>query len=111
MDLTPRAKELRHNLTDAERKRWRALRFESLGAKFRRQVPLGNYIVDFVCLDVSLIVEVDGSQHLENEYDRQRDAWLGDQGFRVLRFWNNEVLGNLDGVVETIRNLIGSPHP
>ena len=75
--------------------------------KFRRQEPIGNFIVDFVAFEKRLIIEIDGGQHAdENEKDNdlQRDEWLKSQGFRVLRFWNNEVLQNLEGVLETIRD-------
>jgi len=73
------------------------------GARFRRQVPLGRYIVDFLCLDARLVVEVDGGQHAtEAERDAERTRWLESQGFRVLRVWNNEVLENLDGVADII---------
>ncbi|MEW5972259.1 MAG: ATP-dependent RNA helicase HrpA [Pseudomonadota bacterium] len=113
--LSPRdfARSLRHNQTEAEQKLWqqlRAHRFE--GAKFRRQHPLGPYVVDFVCLEKHLVIELDGGQHSEAEaYDRQRDAWLEGQGFRVLRFWNNEVMQNLEGVLEAIRLALQSPSP
>ena len=75
------------------------------GIKFRRQEPIGDYIVDFVAFEKRLVIEVDGGQHAEEEKDNdiRRDEWLGSQGFRVLRFWNNEVLQNLEGVLETIR--------
>jgi very-short-patch-repair endonuclease len=75
------------------------------GIKFRRQEPIGDYIVDFVAFENRLVIEVDGGQHAEEEKDKDilRDAWLSKQGFRVLRFWNNEVLQNLEGVLETIR--------
>ena len=75
------------------------------GIKFRRQEPIGDYIVDFVAFEKRLVIEVDGGQHAEDEKDSdmRRDAWLRSQGFRVLRFWNNEVLQNLEGVLETIR--------
>jgi very-short-patch-repair endonuclease len=95
-------------MTDAERKLWRALRSRSIGAKFRRQVPLGPYIVDFVCFETKIIVEVDGSQHLENANDARRDRYFLERGFRVLRFWNNDVLLNLPGVLETI---FAATHP
>jgi very-short-patch-repair endonuclease len=72
------------------------------GYKFRRQQPIGNYIVDFVCLEKRLIVELDGGQHAESDYDAKRDAWLSEQGFSVLRFWNNDVLKNVEGVTERI---------
>ena len=95
-----RAKELRNNPTEAERILWQHLRLRQLGGyKFRRQQPLGNYIVDFVCLGKRLVVEVDGRQHnSQHSYDERCDAWLEQQGFRVLRFWNNEVLYNVEGV-------------
>ena len=95
-----RAKELRNNPTEAERILWQHLRLRQFGGyKFRRQQPLGNYIVDFVCLGKRLVVEVDGGQHnSQHSYAEQRDAWLEQQGFRVLRFWNNEVLQNVEGV-------------
>jgi very-short-patch-repair endonuclease len=105
MDRTRlRARELRRNPTEAERLLWGQLRFWQIdGYKFRRQQPLGNYIVDFVCFEKRLIIELDGGQHSEQlKYDFERDAWLRAQGFSVLRFWNNEVLQNLCGVKETI---------
>ena len=74
--------------------------------KFRRQEPIGKYIVDFVAFEKRLVIEIDGSQHVdenEKDKDRQRDEWLNSQGFKVLRFWSNEVLQNLEGVLETIR--------
>ena len=104
MDLIPRARELRSNPTDAERRLWRALRQRRLeGYKFRRQVPLGPYIVDFMCREQRLVIEVDGAQHAEQvEYDRARDTWLATEGFRVLRFTDREVLMELDSVEEAI---------
>jgi very-short-patch-repair endonuclease len=99
---TQRARELRRNMTDAERALWRRLRRGTLGGKFRRQAPVGQYIVDFACLEARLVVEVDGGQHAESRGDDERDRWLASQGFRVLRFWNNDVLGNIRGVLEVI---------
>ena len=93
------SRKLRNNLTEAEKYLWYILRAENLGFKFRRQEPIGNYIVDFVCYPKKLIIEIDGGQHYENADDRLRDEWLKSQGFTVLRFWNNEVLENRDGVV------------
>jgi very-short-patch-repair endonuclease len=109
--LRARARELRNNPTDAERLLWSHLRFWQLdGYKFRRQQPLGSYIVDFVCLEKRLVVEVDGGQHSQ-AVDAERDNWLRDQGFVLLRFWNNEVLKNIDGVREVIlRNLLNTPY-
>ena len=107
-----RARQLRKNPTDAERLLWQKLRFWRVdGCKFRRQQPLGNFIVDFVWLEKRLFIEVDGGQHAECvDYDAGRDAWLRKQGFVVLRFWNNDVLKNIDGVLEVIaKNLQSTP--
>ncbi len=99
-----RARSLRKDMTDAERRVWFALRDRRFaGWKFRRQVPFDQYILDFVCFDAKLVIEVDGGQHDERTaYDARRSAHLEKSGFRVLRFWNNEVLGNLDGVLTVI---------
>ncbi|HGJ65813.1 TPA: endonuclease domain-containing protein [bacterium] len=99
------ARNLRKNPTDAEKFLWRHIRERQLeGLKFRRQFPIGNYIADFVCLEKHIIIELDGGQHAINKpKDIERDKWLSNQGFRVLRFWNNDVLNNIDGVIETIR--------
>lgn len=98
------ARNQRKNPTEAEKMLWKHLRSEQLeGLKFRRQEPIGSYIADFVCHDRKIIIEVDGGQHAEDPRDRQRDDWLKGQGYRVLRFWNNEVLNNIDGVLEKIR--------
>jgi len=103
-----RAKNLRKNLTDVERKLWYLLKNRSLvGHKFRRQHPVGPYIVDFVCLNRKLIIELDGSQHNEQlAYDAKRAAYLKNNGFRLLRFWNNQVLENMDGVLTVILNTL-----
>jgi very-short-patch-repair endonuclease len=99
-----RAKWLRQNMTEAEARLWcllRAHRFQ--GYKFKRQKPIGPYIVDFVCMQHRVIIEVDGGQHQDRrEYDQERDAWLRRRGYAVLRFWNHEVMGNLEGVLEAI---------
>ena len=100
--LTQIARKLRHDMTDAERKLWSRMRAHQLDAHFRRQAPLGSYVLDFICFAARLVVEVDGGQHADSTNDKLRDAWLQAQGFRVLRFWNNEVLENIDGVLETI---------
>ncbi|MEP7011615.1 MAG: endonuclease domain-containing protein [Acidobacteriota bacterium] len=102
MALTPVARRLRHSMTDAERHLWRHLRLLALGVQFRRQVPIGNFIVDFACLRRRLVIEIDGGQHMESRKDEARDAWLRERGYRVLRFWNHEVLGNVEGVVAAI---------
>jgi len=98
------AKHLRTNVTDPERLLWSRLRGRQLGGfRFRRQRPIGNYICDFVCLSESVVVELDGSQHVENaDYDAGRDAFLRSNGFRVLRFWNGDVMARLETVLETI---------
>jgi len=107
------AKSLRTNQTEAEQRLWyhlRAHRF--MGLKFKRQKPFGHYIVDFVCMERLLIVEIDGGQHTEQlKYDRRRDAWLRSQGYTVLRFWNNQVMRQLEGVLEQIRLVALSPCP
>jgi len=98
-----RARAMRREPTEAERILWRLLRAHRFADwKWRRQQPLGPYIVDFVCLEARVIVEADGLQHLESEYDRRRDAWLRAQDFRILRFWNNDVLARTDQVREAI---------
>jgi len=99
-----RARRLRRASTDAEKLLWQKLRARQLGgAKFRRQTPIGPYIVDFVSFEHKLVVEIDGGQHsasAERQHDTKRTTWLESQGFRVLRFWNNQVLTNLEGVLE-----------
>jgi len=103
-----RLRSLRTFCTDAEKLLWSNLRGRRLeDAKFRRQMWLGNYIVDFVCLDRRLVIEADGGQHAEQqEYDDRRTAFLAQQGYRVLRFWNNDVRDNLDGVLTSIMNAL-----
>ena len=105
---------LRRNMTDTENRLWSRLKRRQVnGYKFRRQFPLGAYIADFVCLEARLIIEVDGGQHVEQrEKDELRDKWLVSQNFRVLRFWNNDVLRNTDAVVEEIvQTLKSTPTP
>ena len=99
-----KVKELRKNSTNAERVLWQQLRAHRFaGYKFRRQQPLGQYIVDFVCFEKHLIIELDGGQHAEQVgYDAERSTWLQSQGFRVLRFWNHEVLSDMEAVEEVI---------
>ncbi len=100
---TARARTLRRTQTDAERALWSRLRDRRLAeAKFVRQLAVGRYFADFACREAKLVVELDGSQHAESVYDRERDAWLTSQGWRVLRFWNGEVARNITGVLETI---------
>ncbi len=104
MGPTARARQLRRHSTEAESALWKHLRARQLdGYKFRRQVPLGQYVVDFVCFERRLIVEIDGGHHQgQAVYDDERTKWLESQGFRVLRFWNNEVLGQMEGVAQAI---------
>jgi very-short-patch-repair endonuclease len=104
-----RARELRRNRTEAEAHLWSRLRRRQLGGqKFRRQVPIGRYIVDFACPAACLVVEVDGGQHdLATEADASRDAWLTERGYRVLRFWNNQVLAETEAVLEDILRALG----
>jgi very-short-patch-repair endonuclease len=98
-----RARELRRNATDAERHLWFALRDRRLAAyKFRRQRPIGPFIVDFACIEHRLVIEADGGQHADNPADDARTAWLMSQGWRVLRFWNNDILVNTEGVLLSI---------
>jgi very-short-patch-repair endonuclease len=104
-NLANLARNLRKRSTDAERLLWTHLRARQLeGLKFRRQHPIGHYIVDFACLETRLIVEVDGGHHAsQRESDVERDKWLEEEGYSVLRFWDNDVLTNTDGVLEVIR--------
>ena len=104
--LKQAARQLREQMTNAERHLWAKLRMKQLmGCQFYRQKPVGDYIVDFFCPRAKLVIEVDGSQHLSDEmleYDRIRDEYMSSLGLRVLRFNNNDVLTNIDGVVERI---------
>jgi len=109
-----RAKELRKNQADAEQRLWRYLRNHQVeGCKFRRQEVIGDYIVDFLCLEPSIIIEVDGGQHIDQyEYDQVRTRYLISLGYKVIRFWNNDVLANTPAVLEKIREeIIRLPHP
>jgi len=111
-----RARNLRRALTDAELKLWQLLRSQQLARiKFRRQVPIGPWIVDFVAFEQMLIIEADGSQHVENFSDKKRDADLQGRGFRILRFWNNDILqhtsGVLEQIIETIKRDPLTPRP
>ena len=100
--LNHNARQLRSRLTEAETVLWSALRGKQLDCKYRRQVVIGGYIADFVCIRHRLIIECDGSQHFEHPSDVTRDRWFHDHGWTVLRFWNNEVLGDLDMVLRTV---------
>jgi very-short-patch-repair endonuclease len=113
-DPLDRARTLRRLSTDAEKRLWAALRNRRLdGWKFRRQTWIGPYVADFVCTEAGLVIEADGGQHAEAvAYDTQRSGWLAEEGFRVLRFWNNDVLTNTDGVLRAILGALrATPHP
>ncbi len=100
---TRRAQQLRSNATDAERRLWGHLSRRQLGGfKFSRQMPIGPFICDFLCRERDLVVELDGGQHAESANDVQRTAYLRAKGLTVLRFWNNDVMANTGGVLETI---------
>jgi len=104
-----RAKALRKDMTDAERRLWyrlRARRFQ--GLKFKRQVPIGPFVADFASMRAKVVIEVDGGQHDENQKDKIRDQFLSERGFRVLRFWNNDVLRSTEAVLETISAAVES---
>ena len=97
------ARSLRRNETDAEKVLWREIRNRNLnGVKFVRQYPIGRYITDFACREKGLVIELDGVQHAENEYDIERTRYLNAQGFSVIRFWNDEILKERQDVLETI---------
>ncbi|MCR4404259.1 MAG: endonuclease domain-containing protein [Candidatus Acetothermia bacterium] len=109
--LVELARQLRRSQTEAERVLWGRLRNRQLeGVKFRRQQPIGRFIVDFASLEQDLVIEIDGGQHArepDQTNDRERASWLEQQGYRVLRFWDNEVLMNLECVLERIREALG----
>jgi len=107
------ARRLRREMTEAEKRIWYLLRRRQFGGlNFRRQAPIEPYIVDFACLSIRLVIELDGGQHGANaEKDAKRTAWLESQGYRVLRFWNNEVFENLDGVLHKISAACGALPP
>ena len=105
--LTAVARKLRRKKTDAEALLWARLRNRQLeNAKFRFQAPIEQYVTDFACHGAKLVVELDGSQHMGSSADRERDRVLETAGYRVLRFWNSDIFGNLDGVLEEIRQAV-----
>jgi len=109
-----RARKMRRDATNAERRLWSALRDRRLdGYRIRRQYPIGPFIADFACTREQVIVEADGGQHSDGKTDNRRTAWLASQGWRVLRFWNNEILGNPEGVIDAILRELRceDPHP
>ena len=104
-----RARQLRRDSTDAEKLVWRALRSGLPTHKWRRQMPVGPYFVDFACFSERLVIELDGGQHAEAvDYDAARSRYLEAQGYKVVRFWNNDVLGNIDGVIEEVAARLSS---
>jgi very-short-patch-repair endonuclease len=110
--LRSAAKRLRSEMTEAEKRLWfhlRAHRFTSWG--FRRQSPIGPYVIDFVSQAARLVIEVDGGQHATSTSDRARDQWLSERGYRVLRFWNNDVLAHTDSVLEMIASSLAEASP
>lgn len=111
--LTPNAKKLRADMTDAERVLWRELRAQRFGDwKFRRQQPIGRYIVDFVCFSAKCVIEADGGQHQNSASDAERNAWLQREGYTVLRYWNHQILTQVPDVLEDIeRALRRAPSP
>ena len=110
---TQRARELRQCQTDAELRLWQVVRARRLGDfKFKRQVTIGPFVADFACKSLRLVVELDGSQHAgQAPYDEARTRYIEASGYRVLRFWNNEVLGNIEGVIGVIESLLLETHP
>jgi very-short-patch-repair endonuclease len=112
-NIRNKARQLRRDQTDAEQALWGRLRDRQIcDAKFRRQHPIGPFVADFCCPQQKLIVELDGGQHAEAiAEDEKRSLFLEAQGYRVVRFWNHEVLTNTDGVLERIAEVLGDPHP
>ncbi len=105
-NLTPLARRLRRDSTNAERLLWSRLRAGQLnGLVFRRQEPVGPYVVDFICTRANLVVELDGGQHADSTADIERDTYLREHGYRVLRIWNNDLMSNLDGVLQRIAEI------
>ncbi len=115
--LSPKTKDnsrnLRKNMTDVEQMLWAKVRGRQLqGFHFRWQHPIGDYIIDFICLELKLIIELDGSQHQDQQqYDMNRSQWLQTKGFELLRFWNSDILDNFDGVMQTIYSYLAPPQP
>jgi very-short-patch-repair endonuclease len=109
------ARRLRRDSTQVELRLWNRLRSRAIdGHKFVRQQPLGHYVVDFLCREKRLVIEVDGGQHSGSANDSIRDRWLNEHNYRVLRFWNNDIMNNMDGVLETIAEALRAdapPHP
>lgn len=110
--LRERARRLRRNQTEAERKLWARLRARQLGTRFRRQHPIGPFIADFCCQEHRLVIELDGGQHATRaEADERRSALLERKGYRVLRFWDNEIMEDIEAVLQQIAAVLKNPHP
>lgn len=107
-DKTSKARTLRRDPTQAEKKLWEKIRKEQLGVRFRRQVPIGPDFADFACIELKLVVEVDGGRHSESEADVVRTKYLAALGFDVVRFWNNEVMANIEGVADQLVRVISA---
>ena len=106
------ARRLRRDSTSVEARLWNRLRSRGIdGHKFVRQQPIGPYVVDFVCRERRLVIELDGGQHADNPRDVIRDQWLRDHNFRILRFWNGDVMSNMDGVLEVIAAALQADTP
>ena len=106
------AKSLRKRMTDAERRLWYRLRAHRLaGLKFKRQVPIGPFVADFASLSKKIVIELDGGQHSNNLYDASRDQYMRERGFRVLRFWNNDVLRSTDAILEIMQLAVSEKTP
>ncbi len=113
MSSTRIARHLRGTMTEAEHRLWRHLRLRQMdGIKIRRQQPIGPYVADFACLERRLVIELDGGHHADQcNADEARTKWLEDQGFTVIRYWNNQVMTDVDGVLMAIRNVLAAlPH-
>jgi very-short-patch-repair endonuclease len=110
---TINARELRSSMTDAEQRLWRSIRGKEIfSCRFRRQHPIGKYIADFACVEKKLVIELDGGQHQDQfAYDEHRTAFLQAQGWQVLRFWNNDVFENQNGVLASIADALRAPPP
>jgi BirA family biotin operon repressor/biotin-[acetyl-CoA-carboxylase] ligase len=106
--LTGVARKLRRNMTEAEKRLWRHLRASQMGVKFTRQFPIGDYIADFACRSLKLVIECDGGQHCENDTDQERTRAIEAHGYRVIRFWNNDILQNTEGVLIRIAEEIAT---
>jgi very-short-patch-repair endonuclease len=109
---TPVARRLRRDATDVEAQLWQRLRNRQIeGAKFRRQLPIGRYVVDFACVEAQLVIELDGGQHADSATDPERTRFIEAAGYTVIRFWNNDLAENIGGVLEQIRLELQNARP